>query len=65
MSTESNKALVRRFVEEVWGQRNLSFIDEAAHRELPHGRHLRPTFSTASFLHDEGGQGGDGLHDRL
>ena len=36
MSTEENKALVRRAIEEVWNQGNVALIDELDHANLIH-----------------------------
>jgi len=36
MSTEENKALVRRAIEEVWNQGHVALIDELDHANLIH-----------------------------
>jgi len=35
MSTEENKAIVRRVFEEVWNQEKLDVVDESEKSELP------------------------------
>ncbi len=46
MSTEDNKALVRRFVEEGWNQRNLALFDELAASNYSHHDPALPDLRT-------------------
>ena len=49
MSTEDNKAVVRRFIEEGWNQKNLALFDELAD---PSYSHHDPDFPNVRTLED-------------
>ena len=42
MSTEDNKAIVRRFFEEVFNRQNLAVLDELVRGDFTHGAPLPP-----------------------
>lgn len=42
MSLEQNKAIVRRWIEEVWSQKNVDLVDELIHPDHTYHDHTAP-----------------------